>query len=128
MELTEHRPGNHHVIRAITDEGVRIDDTVYRHSLVLGARYLEPDWPVTALAELNEATLEVLIRPRPELVILGIGRKHQPLNLEMQRLFVQQGIGIECMTLPAAARTFNILMSENRRALAGLILASTTTG
>ncbi len=122
MDLTEHRPGNHHVIRAITDGGIRIDDTLYHSSLVLGARFLQTAWPVRALGDLNDTTLKTLIQPRPELVIIGIGQKHQPLDLDVQRLFVEQGIGVECMTLPAAARTFNILMSENRRALAGLIL------
>jgi uncharacterized protein len=91
----EHRPGNHHVIRSITDDGILIDGTFYRHSLVLGARFLETDWPVSSLTDLDEAALGILIEPRPELVIVGVGHTHQPLGLEVQRLFVRQGIGIE---------------------------------
>ncbi len=122
MELTEHKPGNHHVVRAVTAHSVRIDQATYTASLILGARYLEPDWPVRFLSDLNETTLAPLFAPQPELVIIGAGQTHQVLGLEIQRAFIERGIGIESMTLPAAARTFNVLMSENRRALAAFIL------
>ena len=122
MELTEHKPGNHHVVRAVTEGSVRVDQTTYTASLILGARYLEASWPVNSLADLNETTLAPLIAPEPELVIIGIGQTHQVLGIDIQRFFIERGIGIESMTLPAAARTFNVLMSENRRALAAFIL------
>lgn len=121
MDLTEHKPGRHHVIREISGDGIRIDDTLHSRSLILGARYLETEWPVGSLQDLDEHTLAPLIEPQPELVIIGVGMRQQILDIESQRIFVRQGIGIECMTLPAAARTFNVLMSEDRRALAALI-------
>ncbi len=122
MELTEHRGGNHHVVREVSGQAVRIDRTSYHNSLILGARYLETDWPVTSLSELTGKRLDPLLQADPELVIIGAGEVHQILDVEIQRVFIERGIGIECMTLPAAARTFNILMSENRRALAAFIL------
>lgn len=123
MDLTEHKPGNHHVVRSVTDRSVRVDQTTYDSSLILGARYLESDWPVNSLADLDEATLAPLVAPEPELVVIGVGRTHQVLGNDIQRFFIQRGVGIESMTLAAAARTFNVLMSENRRALAAFILA-----
>ncbi len=122
MELTEHKAGNHHVVREVSAESIRIDQTTYKRSLILGARYLETDWPVFSLADLDETTLTPLLEPKPELVVIGVGQVHQILDIEIQRTFIQHGIGIECMTVPAAARTFNILMSENRRALTAFIL------
>ena len=122
MELTEHRTGNHHVVREVSAATVRIDQTTYDRSLIVGARYLETDWPVVSLADLDESTLSPLLQAKPELVVIGIGQVHQILDIEIQRTFIERGIGIECMTLPAAARTFNILMSENRRALTAFIL------
>jgi uncharacterized protein len=132
MELTEHKPGNHHVVLAVTSRSIRVNQTTHTSSLILGARYLEADWPVSSLADLNASTLAALVAPKPELVIIGVGQTHQVLDLETQRFFIQHGIGIESMTLAAAARTFNVLMSENRRALAGFILEAqepmSTTG
>ena len=63
----------------------------------------------------------------PELVILGFGQTQHFPSIEIQREFLKNGIGLECMNLAAACRTFNVLMSENRRALAGLILPGVDT-
>ncbi len=122
MQLTEHKPGNHHYIRKVDADGLLIDDQRYQASLIVGARLLQTDWPVASLADLNETTIAPLIEHRPEVVLLGIGQTQSFPHIDIQRQFLQHGIGLECMTLPAACRTFNVLMSENRRALAGLIL------
>jgi uncharacterized protein len=39
----------------------------------------------------------------------------------LQRQLLQRSIGVEAMTLDAAARTYNILAGENRRVMAALI-------
>lgn len=122
MQLTEHKPGNHHAIRRVDDNGVLVDDQLHDRSLILGARLLQPDWPVRSLDELSLQAIEPLLRLDPELVLIGIGKKQQFPAIEIQREFLRRGIGLECMTLDAACRTFNVLMSENRRALAALII------
>ncbi|RFF28963.1 MULTISPECIES: Mth938-like domain-containing protein [unclassified Wenzhouxiangella] len=124
MELTEHTAGNHYQIRGIEPHRVFVTDQWYSSSLVVGAHYLEPDWPVASLAELGEEHIAPLIELGPELVVFGAGQKQQFLPHAVQRTFFRRGIGVECMTLDAAARTFNVLMSEDRRALAALIIAS----
>ena len=122
MLLTEHKPGNHHAIRRVDESGILVDDQLHTSSLILGARLLEPQWPVHSLDQLTAESIEPLIRLEPELVLIGIGQKQQFPPVAIQREFLQRGIGLECMTLDAACRTFNVLMSENRRALAGLII------
>jgi uncharacterized protein len=124
MQLTEHQPGNHHAIRRVDDSGILIDDQLFSNSLIVGARLLEPDWPVNSLTQLTAETIAPLLRLDPELVVIGIGQRQQFPAVDVQREFLRRGIGFECMTLDAACRTFNILMSENRRALAGLIIQS----
>ena len=126
LNLTENKPGNHHVIRSVEPDRVMVDDQELTSSLIVGARLLDAEWPVDSLEDLNEGTLEAVFALEPELVVLGAGtRSHFP-SPAIQRLFFQRGIGLEPMTLVAAARTFNVLMSENRRALAALILPATT--
>lgn len=122
MELTEHTAGNHHQIRGIEPNRVFVSDQWYESSLVVGARYLDAEWPVTSLAGLDEDRISALVQLRPELVIVGVGQQQRLLPPETQLAFVRHGIGVECMTLDAAARTFNVLMSEDRRALAALII------
>jgi uncharacterized protein len=122
MQLTEHLPGDHHVVRSVDEHSVVIDDRRYTGSIIVGARLLDDDWPVHRLDDLDQEQIAPLIEHRPELVILGIGDRQQIAAPELQRAFYRHGIGLECMTLPAACRTFNVLMSENRRAVAGLVL------
>jgi uncharacterized protein len=128
MTLTEHKPGNHYHIRKIDTDGVVINDRLYQTSLILGARLLHTDWPVTSYAELDSDTIKPLIEHQPEVVLIGIGQSQTIPDPRVQREFLKHGIGVECMTLPAACRTFNILMSENRRALVGLILPESGSG
>lgn len=125
MQLTEHRPGQHHYIRRVAETELTIDDSTYRRSLIVGARLLLDDWPVRALADLDETTVAPLLELTPEVVIIGHGARPGFPAPAVQRLFLERGIGLESMTLAAACRTFNVLMSENRRAIAGLILPQT---
>ncbi len=122
MQLTEHTPGDHYFIRSVTPDAVQINDDTHHTSLILGAHLLVPDWSVTSLSELDEHTTAPLLEHSPELVVLGVGTQQSFPPTEVMRLFLAQQVGLECMTLDAACRTFNVLMSENRRALLGLIL------
>lgn len=126
LNLTEHPPGNHHFIRRIDEDGAIINDRRFSTSVIVGARLLHQAWPVCSLSDLDETTIAPLLEHEPELVLIGVGRRPEFPDARIQHLFFRHGIGLECMTLVAAARTFNVLMSENRRALAGLILPPTT--
>ena len=124
MQLTEHKPGDHHVVRQVSENLIAINQDSYQQSLILGARLLQPDWPVHTYSDLDKKTIAPLLNHQPEVVLLGFGQRQSFPPVEIQRHFLNAGIGLECMTLDAAARTFNVLMSENRRALAGFILPS----
>ncbi len=121
MQLTEHKPQNYNHIRRVDDEGIVIGDQRYTGSLLVGAHLLETDWPLSSLADLDKERLAPVWKLSPELVLIGIGDRQQIAPIELQRAFLERHIGLECMTLQAACRTFNVLMSENRRALALLI-------
>lgn len=131
MQLTEHRAGDHYSIVRVERHQITLQyrDQASHHSktVIVGAHLLHTDWPVADLSELeglNEASLAPLIEPAPEVVVIGFGA-HQPLpNPRLMQWFHQRHIGLEIMTLDAACRTFNVLMSEQRRALGALILPS----
>ena len=122
MELTLHKPGEHHHIHSVGPEGIRIDDTLYRESLVLSADTLVPGWPVDTIANLAEEHLEPILNLDPEVVILGTGIKQAFPAPSLIMKFYERGIGFEAMTTEAACRTFNVLISENRKAVAALII------
>lgn len=57
----------------------------------------------------------------PEVILIGTGLKQHFLPAETTRELINLGIGVELMSTQAAARTYNILMSEGRRVVAALL-------
>ncbi len=121
MQLTEHTPGGHYSIRDINDKGIRIGETRHSTSILIGAHFLETGWPVESLEDLDDERIEPIVKLQPEVVLVGFGRTQPFPSPAIQYAFLKHGIGVEIMTLDAACRTFNVLMSEDRRALAALI-------
>ena len=122
MDLTLHKPGEHNYIRSAGMEGITVGDTLHRSSLVLSTESIVPDWPVRSVSELEEKHLAPIFDLSPEVVILGTGSTQvfPPPQLVMK--FYEKGIGFEAMTTEAACRTFNVLVSEERNAVAALII------
>ncbi len=76
--------------------------------------------PRDPLAFLDDAPA-ALPEGAPEVLLIGTGTRQTFLSPEVTRPLLQLGIGVETMTTQAAARTYNILMSEERRVLALLL-------
>lgn len=57
-----------------------------------------------------------------EVVLIGTGAKQHFLPTAVTSDLLSLGIGVEVMSSQAAARTYNILMSEGRRVVAALLL------
>lgn len=123
MELTLHKPGDHNYIRSGGPRGVMVVDTLYRNSLLLSVDCLVTGWPVRSMDELDEERIQPIFDLEPEIVILGTGEKQAFPPPRLLVNFYEKGIGIEAMTTEAACRTFNVLISENRNAVAALIIS-----
>ncbi len=57
-----------------------------------------------------------------EVVLIGTGAHQQFLHPRLTGVLLSARIGVEVMDTQAAARTYNILMSEGRRVVAALII------
>ena len=121
MQLTEHTPGNYYFIQSIGPDHVTIQDTTYHHSLLVGAHLLETSWNPPTMEALTAGDLDTLFKYQPEVIVLGQGVTQCFPDPAIFHLCHSRGIGLECMTLEAACRTFNVLMSENRRALLAIL-------
>ena len=121
MELTLHKPGDHHFVRSVGEDGITVTDTLYRQSLVLTMDAIVTDWPVASVTDLDEEHLQPILELAPEVVLLGTGatQAFPPPRLVMK--FYEKGIGFEAMTTEAACRTFNVMASEGRKVAAALI-------
>ncbi|MBV6274168.1 hypothetical protein KVP09_14795 [Alcaligenaceae bacterium CGII-47] len=78
-----------------------------------------------AMAFLDD-TPEELPADAPEVILIGTGSTQIFLPVTITQPLMALGIGIEIMNTHAAARTYNILMSEDRRVLALLLPGKTS--
>jgi uncharacterized protein len=78
------------------------------------------DWSASSIGELSETDLEPLLARRADIVLLGAGETQQLPGSALRAMFRAHAIALECMSLGAACRTYNILASEARSVLAGL--------
>jgi uncharacterized protein len=111
-----------YIIRAYEPGRVRINQEVYTRSLIISPRALLQDWPPTHPDLLVREHIRALLELEPEVVLLGTGKYLQFPEAEVLQDLVSAAIGFEIMDTAAACRTYNVLMSERRHVVAGLIL------
>ena len=122
MKLHQDNRGTINTIRAYTDSTITINDETLDRSLVVTASSLQRQWQPGSVADLERAHIHELARLDVEIILLGTGIKQR---FPDQRLFLplyDRGIGVEIMTTPAACRTYNILLAEDRAVAAALLL------
>jgi uncharacterized protein len=115
-------PGGENVIRHVRSDAVAVGARELRRSFAVTASSVMDDWPVDSLAALDEERLDRLLAMRPDVILLGTGDHQQQLPPALLYRALAQGIGVEVMTNAAAARTYNLLLAENRHVLAAFIL------
>jgi uncharacterized protein len=104
------------------DGGFRIAGRSYAGSvIILPDRVLA--WAVTAFAEISVASLSAILERADgtDLLLLGMGPQMQPLPADVRHACHGAGITVEPMDTGAAARTYNVLLAEDRHVSAALI-------
>src|SRR5439155_16864051 len=71
------------------------------------------------LAPEHLAALAALDR---EIILLGTGARQRFPSPEIMRSLLRSGVGVEVMDVQAACRTYNILLAEDRRVAAALLI------
>ena len=109
-----------HTIQSYSDGQILVNGTIYASSCWLTKDRLEA-WEVASLSDLTLEQLQPLLDQNPEVILLA--QQQPPLQLPptlLQPLFAKR-IGVECLAIGAACRTFNLLLSEGRRVIAGFV-------
>ncbi|HEY0145132.1 MAG TPA: Mth938-like domain-containing protein, partial [Methylovirgula sp.] len=81
-------------------------------------------WDVLGPEDLGVGALaQVFAEPKGEIehLLIGTGVELRPLAKELRAALNRDGIRVEPMATGAAARTYSILLGENRRVAAALI-------
>jgi uncharacterized protein len=96
-------------------------ERLQRSAVVLPDRIL-PDWPPSSFDALAPEHFSMLAGLGCEIVLLGTGAQLRFPRAEIIAPLVRAGVGVEVMDLQAACRTYNILMAEERKVAAALLI------
>jgi uncharacterized protein len=122
MRFTQDSTAAAHLIRAYAAGELRINNDVYRDTVIVSASQ------VVLLPDIRDLSALVTFDPArilgldPELILLGTGQRQVFPAASFRAQFLKAGIGFEVMDTGAACRTFNVLVAEQRRVVALLML------
>ena len=104
------------------DGYVEINQTPYKHSVLLSSDGETLEWPVKSFGDLEVNHFSQIANLKPELILIGTGSRQQFPRPELLKNLILAKIGFEIMDSQAACRTYNILVGEGRKVLLALIV------
>ena len=99
-----------------------MNNTDYSESLIVSKDNIISPWPLHCVTELNALLLKPMLDLNPEIIIIGHQAQGKMIPFAMLQSITNQRIGIECMSIGAACRTFNVLLSEQRAVVLGIVI------
>ncbi len=126
MQLNLEHPDHQFLLRGADGSQARVNDRLLASSFIVAPDRLIEDWPVTDARTLVAGDLQALLDLDPEVILLGTGHTQVFPSAAVMAACLGRGVGLEAMTNAAAARTFNVLAGEERRVVAGFVLAPGT--
>ena len=122
MKFAQDSQDEGYVITAYDEDNISINGKAFANSLIITRTKLNENWNLNHIDSLQPEHIEQILTLNPELILIGTGKKLTFPAVTVYSEIIKQGIGVDFMDTQAACRTYNILMSEGRDVVAGLIL------
>ncbi|MDO8413073.1 MAG: Mth938-like domain-containing protein [Gallionellaceae bacterium] len=122
MKLHLANLGDTKMFTAHGPDHVMVSGERYTNSIVVSANEVRSDWDAANFDGLNEAHFAFFLTLKPEILLLGTGPRQRFPHPRLYHMLTDAGIALECMDTPAACRTYNILVAEDRKVVAGILL------
>ena len=111
------------IIQSYGNGKFQISDKEYDHSVLVFPDQIIPWSPIDTNNLIVDDCKKVLtVGPIVELLLLGCGKTTWFLPLPLRDELKEMGLVLEPMDTGAACRTFNVLLGEDRRIAAALML------
>ena len=111
------------IIQSYGNGKFQISDKEYDHSVLVFPDQIIPWSPIDTNSLIVDDFKKVLtVGPIVELLLLGCGKTTWFLPLPLRDELKEMGLVLEPMDTGAACRTFNVLLGEDRRIAAALML------
>jgi uncharacterized protein len=124
VQLTEHHNENQFFVRRADAKTVTVIDRTLDKSFIVAPNQIVEDFPYSDSKMLDTPAIEKILSLKPEVVLLGTGSRADFPPQNVMAEFLKRGVGLETMDNAAAARTFNVLVSEGREAVAVFLLGT----
>jgi len=122
LKLHLANPGETKLFTAHGKDHVMVNGERYEHSIAVMAGEVRSDWAVADFDDLREAHFDYFLPLKPDVLLLGTGSSQRFPHPRLYRSLTDAGVGVEFMDTPAACRTYNILVVEDRKVVAAILL------
>jgi uncharacterized protein len=122
MKLHASPPSASNVFTAYGEGYVVVNAQRYDRTVVVLPERVWTGWEATSFEALAEPHFQALLALEREVILLGTGSRLRFPPPRLLRPLLDAGVGVEVMDVPAACRTYNILMAESRKVAAALLL------
>ncbi|PON56727.1 hypothetical protein PanWU01x14_179450 [Parasponia andersonii] len=122
INLIDNVPDDQLRFQRYTDTGFTVNGVDYEGSLLCVGNFLM-SWAPKKYSEITPDSLSIfkIVRPIPEILILGCGRNIEPVDPELRRFIRSTGMKLEALDSRNAVSTYNILNEEGRIVAAALL-------
>ncbi|CAM3016344.1 Mth938-like domain-containing protein [Legionella worsleiensis] len=110
-----------HAIQAYGEKQIQINSVIYERSLIVSREEIITEVAINDIQNIDENYVTLLTQFNPEIIIIGHERPGTFPPFSIISKLSQLGIGMETMSVGAACRTYNILLGEYRKVVAGFI-------
>ncbi|XP_019463472.1 PREDICTED: NADH dehydrogenase [ubiquinone] 1 alpha subcomplex assembly factor 3-like [Lupinus angustifolius] len=122
INLIDNVPDDQLRFQGYTDTGFTINGVQYEGSLLCVGN-LVLSWKPNKFSDITPHSLSLfqVVRPIPEILIIGCGRNIQHVDPEVRRFIRSTGIKLEVVDSRNASSTYNILNEEGRVVAAAVL-------
>jgi uncharacterized protein len=127
MKITQQLPSGINLVRRYGADFIVIGEREIRASCIVTANSLGSFAP-RSVDELDVDRLAPVFALAPEVVVLATGARQAFPRAALRAEFAARKIGLEVMEIGAACRTYNVLVGEERKVLAAILLPGSPKG
>jgi uncharacterized protein len=114
---------DNNTIRSYSDTAITVGESIYESSVIIGSDAIIAPWSIHTVQELTDITLRPILELEPEIIIIGHQQPLSSVPMAIMQDLSKKRIGLEFMSIGAACRTFNVLLSEKRNVVVGIIFS-----
>ncbi|MFW5680042.1 MAG: Mth938-like domain-containing protein [Pseudomonadota bacterium] len=121
MEITPVEPGQRLVVEGYGAGCFKVAGGEVVGSMLIQAGRFDP-WTAASPAEIEAASGPLLdLAGSVDVLLIGTGARLEMLGRDLRRRLREAGLASEVMSTPAACRTYNVLVGDDRRVAAALV-------